>query len=690
MNPFAFHGVDLTESGKQLVGSCPFCEKEGHFFVSQETLQWDCKSCGESGNVYTFLDLLHKYYLSETTEEQYAQLASIRKGISARTLRKYQVAWDSRLDRWIVPIRNAKKRLCNLRAWINGQLYNTPDPCKASLFRATDWKEDGPIYICEGEWDAMALAQLHKKIEETGTILAVPGANVFKESWCKQFAGRDVYLLYDNDADRTDKRGRVYNPGRDGMERAAGILLDAPHPPNSVHVLDWPATYPKGTDIRDFCYQSRKAPRKAWDRLVNHVVVHQGKKVLQRNTFEEVLQDFRDEGILLTQEFVDGLATALATVFSVRLEGNPLWMFLVGPPGSGKSLILDCFQTATAQAECISKLSAKTLISGWKSKDGSDASLLPRLHNRTMIVKDYTTILSMPSSMQEELYGILRDAYDGTSKIIYGTKEERAYDRLRFSFLAGVTKEIYGDKRANLGERFLRIEIVGKDYNPEQQILAAMEGEESGEKVAASDKLRASVLGFLQREIDPAAVPKTPDWMKTKILALSQLVAYLRAEVKRDKHEGLLYRPTPEIGTRVATQLVKLARCLAIVFGEEEISLNVYRIVRKVALTSAIGFNLEVVEAMYSRPEGITAKTLCSLLQLSKSSIQRRLDDLQELRIVEYQPVPNNSGYRGRNTNLWYLSEDVRRLMKVIHSDQTGPPRKQAVKKKKKKRIRSE
>ena len=41
-----------------------------------------------------------------------------------------------------------------------------------------------------------------------------------------------------------------------------------------------------------------------------------------------------------------------------------------------------------------SSLGAKTLISGWKTPDDSDPSLLPRLIGKTLVLKDYTELMS--------------------------------------------------------------------------------------------------------------------------------------------------------------------------------------------------------------------------------------------------------------------------------------------------------
>jgi len=43
--------LDLEAHSSQGIGDCPFCYKQGHFFINKNKFLWDCKKCGESGNL---------------------------------------------------------------------------------------------------------------------------------------------------------------------------------------------------------------------------------------------------------------------------------------------------------------------------------------------------------------------------------------------------------------------------------------------------------------------------------------------------------------------------------------------------------------------------------------------------------------------------------------------------------------
>ena len=64
---------------EQYICDCPFCGKESHFYISRKTQLWDCKKCGEYGNIYKLLKFLDKTYLLQgSTIEIRDNLLSLR------------------------------------------------------------------------------------------------------------------------------------------------------------------------------------------------------------------------------------------------------------------------------------------------------------------------------------------------------------------------------------------------------------------------------------------------------------------------------------------------------------------------------------------------------------------------------------------------------------------------------------
>lgn len=71
----------------QFVCTCPFCQKEHHFYINKFTQQWDCKKCGESGGIYKLLKQVDKTYLLEGSTVEYTEtLKKIRDWIEEQTV----------------------------------------------------------------------------------------------------------------------------------------------------------------------------------------------------------------------------------------------------------------------------------------------------------------------------------------------------------------------------------------------------------------------------------------------------------------------------------------------------------------------------------------------------------------------------------------------------------------------------
>jgi hypothetical protein len=63
----------------------------------------------------------------------------------------------------------------------------------------------------------------------------------------------------------------------------------------------------------------------------------------KKPTWDVVLESFKAH-VNVDKYFEDGLALALATAASGHLTGEPIWMYLIAPPGGGKTLILSALK----------------------------------------------------------------------------------------------------------------------------------------------------------------------------------------------------------------------------------------------------------------------------------------------------------------------------------------------------------
>ena len=650
LSVYTHHGVILTQKGSQSVGDCPFCDKEQKFYVSNKKGMYDCKVCGASGNTYTFLTEISKICRDQTSEKDYKAFGK-KRSIHPNVLKRNNLAYDSVTERWLIPVLNPEGNIVNLMTYDEslkkGKTRSTPT-CARHLYLANKIADSGPIYVCEGEWDALALESLLDKAGVTSaSVVAVPGAETFKKEWIGLFDKREVVLLYDNDSS-----------GQDGKQKVIDTLADKA---KSIRSLVWPSNTPDKYDISDLV-RDNGLTKKTWTRLLDMVQDETGrpsKPKIKRTSFRSVLKDFKAK-LHFNKDMEQSLLITLATVISNRIPGDPLWIYVVGPPGCGKSMMLQSFMHAQ---NCMfrSKLTATSLVSGMRQDDGSDPSLLAQLDECTLLIKDFTAVKSMPLVVQENLYGILRDAYDGNVLVEYGNGVKRNYPKVHFSIVAGITDVVHGDNRAALGERFLKVEVIpsDKEYDQEAQIRASL-----GNMIAnvkAEDGLKDSIEAFvyhLNETFDLDQLPDVPPWVIDRIVSLCQIIGSLRASVLRERSDDVSYRPRPEIGTRLANQILKLGRACALVAGKKEIDEEIYQIMQKVAFSTAHGFQSDIVRELVHYPKGLTIEELCQNLQLTTSTVHRRLEDLQELKIVV--AVKRKDKRRGRPTNIWKVTDSMR------------------------------
>ena len=377
--------------------------------------------------------------------------------------------------------------------------------------------------------------------------------------------------------------------------------------------------------------------------------------ITSHSTFQKGIKDslYTNKSILQT---IDAM---LAVCLSVKMPGEPLWLFVVGPASCGKSTVIEAFGGHNKYFDYTSKLTATSLVSGWRNPDGSDASSLHKMNMRTMFVKDMTVLLGMPDGVQQQLWDLLRDAYDGYIKVQWGNGKTFEATDFKFNIIAGVTPIIYKHNDASKGERFLRIDFLGADFDEDEHMRLAWDG--AATKKENKAKLQQTMLGYykhLFESFDPENTATVPESIRNKVMALSKLTARLQTQVEKDRNEGMIYRPVSAVATRLQLQFKNLILSLAHVRGEKVVSEATYDIVRKVGFDSCPGLNFEVIDHIRKRGS-VTRRDLATVLKIPSTRIHQIVTDLEQLSILVQDKETNGSGNRGRDTFVYSLSEEL-------------------------------
>lgn len=658
------HGIELTNgNGDQLSGTCPFCDKEDHFYVNASSGQYSCKSCSAEGNVVTFLTEFSRKVHEGTKQTSWDRLSTSR-GIPQEVLRSHRLGWNDGV--WLIPVYSETGTVRDIRRWDGVQTMSTTG-CHLNLYGletlAKVMGEHRRVWVCEGEWDAIAMRWL---LDLAGlfqdVVVGVPGAGSFKDEWVKWFVGHDVILCFDND-DAGDK----------GSLKAGQKLVPAAR---TILYLCWPETRPLGWDIRDFVKDGRGSAIPAVEgiRILESLLSPKHRRSnnfkapaaasaaisgedAPATKFKDVLKVF-EKWVIVDTDFENALAIALATVATTELVGDPVWMYIVGPPSSGKTVILTSLKNH-AKVFFQSTFTPASLISGYNANP--DPSIIPKMDGKTAVFKDGTELLAMHPDARREAYGTLRGAYDGTASKPFGNSVGIRSYKCHFNMLIGVTPAVHGDNQASMGERFLKFEMRENLDTVGPKILRSIDN--IGKEVEMEAETGAASMAFLRTLLSDSTCPKMPDRYRQKMVAIAQLLSVMRAEVPRDPHsDEIKYRPTSELGTRIAKQLSKLAMGLAYLFDKPEVDDSIYEIIEKVATDSMIGFHADIViTTMNSGVKGLTRDTIAKEAKIPDGTCHKRLADMQHLGIMQRFVDPDTSR-PGPKPALWRVTKKVRDL----------------------------
>jgi hypothetical protein len=320
-----------------------------------------------------------------------------------------------------------------------------------------------------------------------------------------------------------------------------------------------------------------------------------------------------------------------ALIGNLKSEGRPIWLFLVGPPGCGKTLPMMTVQNSPF-TYVVSAFRPAALISGWGMQGGQDVSLIPKLHGKVLMVKDMSSLLSQNRETVAEILGLLRDAYDGSCSKAFGTGVQRSYAS-RFGFIGATTPEIDANWAMNirLGERFLRWRIK----TPPEQIYEKIDRALSALSVEMKEeyKLETICLGYLKHLLRPEG--KLPVLsMQLEIGRLAQLGAILRSGVSRAPFNNqVMVMPEWEEATRFAKQLAKMAISLAYIRGKDTNDAEEFEDIKAFVRDSIDGRVECICKLLYARPS-LTTNDIAEQIHLPDWTVRQVLQDLEILRVL--------------------------------------------------------
>lgn len=676
---FGFNYVG--DSGKdQVYGNCPFCGEE-KFYANPETKKWDCKSCKPKGGGYqTFLKDVYSKAKESTTDKDLMRLSVKKKGVRLKTLKYFGVVYLDTIGKFLLPTWDTEKNeLFNLRIYDfkTNNLLNAPG-CKTLLYNLWHLPNDYlSIYLVEGEWDAMIMHQLIEANELDRTVvLAVPGANVFKENWSFYFRNKIVHVIYDNDYDKVKNQTLVKGAGKLGQRKVQNVLGRTP---KQIDFINWLGKHPDKYDLRDL-YNARKQNAKKVMKVVVALLSDAPMPIIAPEGYEDqaeegskiIIPEFTGEGLFyedvykgytkwLELDDLHCLDAMFGTVIANRYQGDPVWLFLVASSGGTKSELIMSLEDAPL-IYSLSSITPTTLVSGSAASGGGDPSLIPKLDKHILCIKDFTVMLDMAQQSRDAIVSQLRDAYDGKCAKGFGTGAERHYDS-KFGMVAGVTPiiEVYLQGGSAMGERFLSFYLKeDSSYNANKRIMRKALGNILGGR---KDDMRGELQEVAQQVLnyDFGGQPDLHDELQEQLFAISQWTSIMRGTVPRDKYTREVTRKALiEKPTRLITQFAKLTLGITKFRYKDHVSKDEIDLVSRTAL-GTVPHHLSNVVQLICRTNldgRFTEESLAKKIRLPLEAVRKSIEDLYYLGILDCKRF-------GQMTKEYYLAKEAKELINI-------------------------
>jgi len=355
----------------------------------------------------------------------------------------------------------------------------------------------------------------------------------------------------------------------------------------------------------------------------------------------------------LILDSTDIVRVLLGTVVANKLKGDPVWLFVIAPPSSAKTELIRALDEIP-ETHPLSDLTAQTLISGMK---GPDRSLLPKLNNKILTLKDFTTVLTMNRDTRQAILSQLREIADGSYVKSWGTGKELKW-RGKVGFIAGVTQVIdthYAVYQV-LGERFVQYRLA----EPDSRLVVRKARENAGKETKMRQELRDIFTDFIgSLEIPRVEEIKIGEEVGNKFDSLIQFCVIARSGVIRDSYgsKEIVYIPDPEGPARLAKQLATLGKGLALVRGSPQVAEEDYGLLYKIGLDGILRQRMLTINALNEADDQQTTTQIAKTIQYPTNTTRRFLEDLTAFKLVSRDPQGQGKA------DLWGLSEKCKNLL---------------------------
>lgn len=351
-------------------------------------------------------------------------------------------------------------------------------------------------------------------------------------------------------------------------------------------------------------------------------------------------------------QFLPNTQIALKLILAVAVSSassNPLmlWLLLVGVPSSGKTDLVRLIKDSEV-SYYLDTLTQNAFISGERStKSYKTYDLLPLIHKKCLIIKDWTSIFSLDEKMTKKLLGDLVNIYDKEFTKFSSRRGNVGYESA-FSQLGCITPSTL-NRHTNymnmIGPRFLCYAMPSTspaDADKSYDIIFSSKDRSIIEKEA-----RLYVSSYLNQLIQNQCVIKPlSDEVRRYLRNAAELMSNCRgivilqsATFKNIDGEDVKYYEVSDVQIeepwRAVQQIIKLANYLTFVVDKDEVGIEELSIIKEVVISSMPADRSQALRLIKEKGGEITAKELSDISDRSARTSRRLLDELAALKVLE-------------------------------------------------------
>jgi 5S rRNA maturation endonuclease (ribonuclease M5) len=545
-------------------------------------------------------------------------------GLSQETITKFDIIWNK--EKITIPVKdengvilfNKYRHLDFDKEKPESKKFSYDSGAHATLFNTEALKDSTYVFLTEGEPDCMRLAQ-----EGIVAVCATSGASTFKEEWLPFLENRKVYICYDTD-----------EAGVEGANKIQELI------PTAIRVI-LPSNY---KDICEYFQENTKAQFRA---MVEDITKE------STITIEEYCQ-ILDKWLLIPDKNV--IDIFLGALIAHKFTSDPLWLFFVAPPSGSKTEIIQAAESLPF-VHMLSDLTGQTLASGMIAKN--DPSLLLKLKDNVLLMKDFTTVLQMRREDRQIILSQFREVYDGHYSKSFGTGKTVDW-KGRLTLIAGVTPIIdtYSSLSQIMGERFVMYRVP----QPKDTEVAKRAMRNSGFESKMREEIRDGMTKLFAGIVIPHVKEiEVPDEIFDALASLASWVVRGRSGVIRDQFKREVeYIPAIEAPSRLAKQFITHLRGVATARGRKNVMWKDYYLILKEAIdTMPMNRTVHFI-ANCNQANPLTTTQVAQVTNYSRSGSEMLLEDLTAVELLEV--IRTGSG----KANEWQISQISREYFNQI------------------------